>query len=354
MKITLGIVLTCYLSNLCMVGAGGTAEIQSRSSLSRRTLLAKFRGGLRRGKDFNTISSEASEKIRHLLVNTDKNQGNFFTKENIDIDSTHYTGKWWQFSKASVNEKKCLQSSRQCTKFVHALWDVLPSIKPESWGKCAVVAYGDNLLKIPRGEQIDSHDTVIRLGMVPLTPFRTAAGEKNTFVWIRDRKLRKFKYTFINEDMYGFRASDMELHHLPKALIYNSFHPNLTGGWSVISFGGDLNQNVDLLASKILQAATKSVSAPDPTSGLLLTLTLLYSRYCTYISVFGISTNMGARYWDGKQWDAHKKKLKRIKGKTHTNFNLASNHNTLIETRVLQLLEKMTLELNLIPIKFVP
>ena len=44
--------------------------------------------------------------------------------------------------------------------------------------------------------------------MIPLTPYKLAVGEKNTYVWIRDRKLRKFKFTFLNEDMYGLPVTN--------------------------------------------------------------------------------------------------------------------------------------------------
>ena len=150
--------------------------------------------------------------------------------------------------------------------------------------------------------------------------------------------------------MYGFLASDLESHQLPKALIYNSYRANLTGGWPTISFGGDLNAGVDNLLQSVLRMATPFTATPDPTSGLLMTFTLLFSTYCSSVSVFGISTTMGARYWDGKSWDRKKKRLRKIKGWKHS--YLASNHNTILESRILQAMEKITSELQMASLKF--
>ena len=47
--------------------------------------------------------------------------------------------------------------------------------------------------------EIDSYDTVFRLGMVPLSNFRNEAGLKSNFVYIRDRKLRRSKGNFVDE-----------------------------------------------------------------------------------------------------------------------------------------------------------
>ena len=87
-----------------------------------------------------------------------------------------------------------------------------------------------------RGNDIDKCDTVFRMSVLPLSPYKEIAGEKNTFVFVRDKRLRKFNYEFRDEDLYGFRASDLENHQKPKALIYDGYPRNLTAGWSLISF----------------------------------------------------------------------------------------------------------------------
>ena len=100
-------------------------------------------------------------------------------------------------------------------------WEKLPSILPGSWGNYAFVGSGNNLLRIPRGNEVDRCDTVFRAGVLPLTPYKEAAGEKNSFVLVLDKRLKRFNYEFRDEDLYGFRASDLDSHQKPKAVIYD-------------------------------------------------------------------------------------------------------------------------------------
>ncbi|CAL6331610.1 unnamed protein product [Bathycoccus prasinos] len=134
-------------------------------------------------------------------------------------------------------------------------WDALPTVKPGSWKSCAVVGYGSNLLKNTRGKTIDNFDTVIRLGMVTLN---------------RDRKLRKSRGNFIDEDKNGFRASHLSETQRPEALIYSSFRDNPTEGWATFSFGGDLTLRLSRALSKIMEETISSGLPPDPSSGLVL------------------------------------------------------------------------------------
>ena len=91
---------------------------------------------------------------------------------------------------------------------------------------------------------IDAYDTVVRLGLTPLAKHAKLAGEKNTYVYVRDRKLRATKGVLVDEDNHGFKLSALPPEHRPKALLYGSFHRNGTGGHHVLSFGGDLMQKV--------------------------------------------------------------------------------------------------------------
>ena len=62
----------------------------------------------------------------------------------------------------------------------------LPSIKKGTWGSCALVGLADTLLRKKRGEEIDSHDTVIRLGELPLGGgYREFVGSKTDVTWVR-------------------------------------------------------------------------------------------------------------------------------------------------------------------------
>ena len=141
--------------------------------------------------------------------------------------------------------------------------------------------------------------------------------------WIRNRKLkRETGHIFIDKDMYGFDVNKLQKHQLPKLLLYNNnYQANGTGGWSVLSWGGDLSLPIDRALHKILTIVTPGKIPPDPTSGTLLPFILLYSGYCTKIDLFGLSTDMGGRYWDISK------------------SQLAGNHNTALESTLWKLVQ---------------
>ncbi|CAL6334476.1 unnamed protein product [Bathycoccus prasinos] len=58
--------------------------------------------------------------------------------------------------KCFVKARPCLDSNR------------VPYFATRSWGTCALVGLGDNLLYSHRGQDIDQHDLVIRLGHLPI------------------------------------------------------------------------------------------------------------------------------------------------------------------------------------------
>ncbi|CCO20785.1 sialyltransferase [Bathycoccus prasinos] len=292
-------------------------------------------------------------ELRRLLKNSEST-GTFFTQENIKINSWHVTARWWRtqfLDKLSINFNQtdidylCSIKSSSCTFFDRTEWEQLPSVKPSSWKSCAVVGYGSNLLDIPRGTQIDSYDTVFRLGMVPLSKFRIEAGLKNNFVYIRDRKLRRSKGNFVDEDKNGFRASQLHNSYRPKAIVYSSYRKNPTANWATITFGGDLTLRLERTLKLILRRMNRSGLPPDPSSGLVLPAVLLFSGHCTKIGIFGISTTMGSRYWEVKPRDDLKGKTTRYKSKPR---NLASNHNTKLEAliwKTIGMMEPITKEI---------
>lgn len=292
------------------------------------------------------ISPLQSDELLSLLKNLESS-GTFFTQENIKINSWHVTARWWRthflhklsrhFNQTDIDHL-CSVRTESCTFFDRREWQELPSVKEGSWKSCAVVGYGSNLLDIPRGSQIDSYDTVFRLGMVPLSNFRNEAGLKNTFVYIRDRKLRRTKGNFIDEDKNGFRASQLHDSHRPEALVYSSYRKNPTENWATITFGGDLTLGLERTLKMILRRMNRSGLPPDPSSGLILPAVLLFSGHCTKIGIFGISTTMGPRYWELKPTDNQKKKKKESARKMRM---LASNHNTKLEAMIWKAVEKM-------------
>lgn len=165
---------TSYLANLLE----NTTHLPIESIVvRRRELLAQYHDGKRRGMKFERVDDTLYERIKVEVNKIRASQSNFFTRENIKEGSVHYVGKWWSYARASDQVKKCTHGAiKECSVFEGEAWKNLPSIKPGSWGECAVVGFGDNLLRKPRGTEIDAHETVVRLAMVPLTPYKLAAG----------------------------------------------------------------------------------------------------------------------------------------------------------------------------------
>ena len=371
-------------------GGGGGGFV-----LSKRHHQTAARGGRCVGLERDQVDairyllSRHATRARTSSFSSDA-RGNFFTRETVERNSTHVTCKSWEYDElrerglTSVSDV-CRKKPRFCTTFGQDEWEKLPSILPGSWGDCAFVGSGNNLLRIPRGNDIDKCDTVFRMSVLPLSPYKEIAGEKNTFVFVRDKRLRKFNYEFRDEDLYGFRASDLENHQKPKALIYDGYRRNLTAGWSLISFGGDLNEPVESLNRDIMNAVKKSRKTYlKGTTGFSLPFTLLFSGYCKSINIFGVSNNAGARYWDGKLWDPRKKvltdsseklrefckdkrkwpvKMKDAKYKktgflkhycTKDGFHTREQHNTCLETEIWKVLETMHPLVNGVKVKFWP
>lgn len=272
----------------------------------------------------------------------------FFTQENIKINSWHVTAKWWKIQflnsiKINFNQtdidRLCSRRTDSCTFFDKTEWEQLPSVKPGSWKNCAVVGYGSNLLDTPRGDQIDSYDTVFRLGMVPLSTFRNEAGQKNTYVYIRDRKLRRSRGNFIDEDKNGFLASQLHETQRPKGIIYSSYRRNPTANWPTLTFGGDLTTRLERKLRKLLKRMTGSGLAPDPSSGLILPAVILFSGHCKKLGIFGISKTMGLRYWESKFRGSRKGMPK--PGSKKRPRGLTSNHNTKLEAMFWKSIERM-------------
>jgi len=302
----------------------------------------------RRGKDYaRALLESAAFSGRMRIILGEANVGTFFTQENIEIDSWHVTSRWWKshllgrlprkFNQTDVNNL-CMKRRDSCRFFNRKDWESLPSVKPASWKTCAVVGYGSNLLEIPQGSTIDEFDTVIRLGMVNLNKYAVEAGLKNTFVYIRDRKLRKSRNDFIDEDKNGFRASQLHETQRPKAIIYSSFRVNPTAGWPTLTFGGDLTLRLERALKQIMKDIAGSSSPPDPSSGLILPMVLLFSGHCTKIGIFGISSTMGPRYWESVK--PYERKSRHQVTHSRRERHLSANHNTKLEGLIWKKIEE--------------
>ncbi|CAL6338613.1 unnamed protein product [Bathycoccus prasinos] len=155
-------------------------------------------------------------------------------------------------------------------------------------------------------------------------------------IW--DRKLRKSRGNFIDEDKNGFLASQLSKSQIPEAILYSSFRDNPTAGWATFSFGGDLTLPLERALKQIMKEMIYSGIPPDPSSGLILPMVLLFSGHCTKIGIFGISSSMGPRYWEMTKRNQKRK----LNPKNHLSRtrNLSANHNTELEALLWKKIEK--------------
>ena len=112
----------------------------------------------------------------------------------------------FQKSKSVLN---CPISTGECGNS-----DFRSQMRVESLGKCAVVASGSSILRYEYGSEIDSMDTVFRIGFGPVLKFMTHVGSRTDVMFVRIRKDYFNNSKAIEHDYTGllFKAKE----HLPK------------------------------------------------------------------------------------------------------------------------------------------
>jgi len=173
-------------------------------------------------------------------------------------------------------------------------WQRLPHIKEESWGSCAFVGLGDNLLQKPKGKEIDSHDVVIRLGEPPLVAFKSFVGLKTDATWIR-RTAKMAPRGFVSNERknvkwYFERSNGVDIPVLKTALLFDAKSPTFT------PFHTFLYEIVKV--TKWNKSARKGNSSRSPSTGFKAALALMFSRYCKRLDIYGLSFNCGGAYFN--------------------------------------------------------
>ena len=172
------------------------------------------------------------------------------------------------------------------------------SIPRRSWGKCAFVASGAVLLRQPLGEMIDEHDTVIRLGHMPLSGWSKFVGRKTDVLIGRGSIQSKFAQSYPNlkfvigkdpslqnsnvirvdpSDSTGVRPEEVQTHHGKRLIV------------------GD-----PLVADILYDVATKPINRKPrgPTTGFFHVLRVILSDFCEELDIYGMSPNCGGYYYN--------------------------------------------------------
>lgn len=181
----------------------------------------------------------------------------------------------------------------------HDVWEALPDIREGEWGSCALVGLGDNLLDMKSGEEIDSHDVVIRLGELPTARYKAFVGTKTDAIWVR----RKAKMSNSGTTSSEHKARRWYIGHnngntdVPALKIF-AHNLRVKEGHTIVD--SDLpqislyNRFVDKKWSK--QARTKKIRKPS--SGFSDAILLIASKFCQRLDLYGFSSNCGGAYYN--------------------------------------------------------
>ena len=185
-------------------------------------------------------------------------------------------------------------------KVAYEEWLRLPMIEKGSWGTCALVALGDNMLSTPRGEEIDSHDTVIRLGELPIHRYERYVGSRTDVTWTRRRakmssfgtisKGREDVRLYIGGSNGNTQIATLKIvdSMLQKDPIFGDFEgfPDLIYKLFEID-----NWNKEARGKK---------KKRSPSTGFRSALLLIFSGYCERLDLYGFSYNCGGAYYNTK------------------------------------------------------
>ena len=165
-------------------------------------------------------------------------------------------------------------------------WQKLPQIAEGDWGTCALVGLADTMLTKKQGELIDSHDLVIRVGELPLWAYAQYVGSKTDVTWIRRSGKMAPRGTKSKErpNVRWYIGHNNGITHMP---VLKTFGFSLDTFRSEKSIGQEF---YDILGKK----------SRHPSTGFEYALSLIYSRFCTRLDLFGFSSNGGGAYHNTK------------------------------------------------------
>ena len=185
-------------------------------------------------------------------------------------------------------------------KITSAECNALPNVPQNTWGSCALIGLADTLLKSERGNEIDRHDTVIRLGELPIKGYEKYVGTRTDVTWVRrsgkmspkgsvnaDRKNVRLYIGHNNGNInmtalkvFGYvRKQDEKSHY------YGGFP------WFVYDLFEDKNWNKNMQGRK---------KPRGPSSGFLDAVGLILSGLCNRTDLYGFSFNCGGAYHNRK------------------------------------------------------
>jgi len=180
-----------------------------------------------------------------------------------------------------------------------------PELLSGGLGTCAFVAQGSSLLRVPWGEEIDLHSTVIRFGHMPLRGFESFTGRKTDALFGRGSIQTKYAGDY-SEVRYLFNAdrSGHQFARREKALIQIQGF----GGFKQMPQEADLKNGLrfcagdDRIPLLLYHFMTTPIAGKPrgPSSGFTSALQIILSGLCEKVDIYGLSPNCGGYYHDRK------------------------------------------------------
>ena len=181
-------------------------------------------------------------------------------------------------------------------------WSKLPNISSGSWGSCALIGLADTMLKSRKGREIDAHDTVIRLGELPLRGYEAHIGTKTDITWAR-RRAKMSQQGKIAQDRRHVKlyighdngVPDMPLLKVFDYVLEKSVTKDLNFSKGFASYFYELFEDKNW---KKWNTGKKKKRAPS--TGFRDALLLIFSGFCKRTDLYGFSYNCGGAYYNTK------------------------------------------------------
>ena len=171
------------------------------------------------------------------------------------------------------------------------------SVDKGSWGTCALVGLADTLLQTKRGKEIDAHDTVIRLGELPLKKFSEFVGKKTDVTWVRRSAKMAPRGTISKErNMVRMYIGHNNGNKQMPTLVPFQYMSQQSPRKGYLGFAGDIYEIFRVDNWNI--GGTGKQKQRSPSSGFTSALHLIFSGFCTRIDLYGFSFDCGGAYHD--------------------------------------------------------
>jgi len=269
----------------------------------------------------NSFESVVPPKSRRVLLRNLKTErrppawdDSHINKVDIEkIDSAirfHSSG----LSYCPFESKNCIKPNTRYNRFIEKRfqlltreieydeWSKLPNISSGSWGSCALIGLADTMLKSRKGREIDAHDTVIRLGELPLRGYEAHVGTKTDITWAR-RRAKMSQQGKIAQDRRHVKlyighdngVPDMPLLKVFDYVLEKSVTKDLNFSKGFASYFYELFEDKNW---KKWNTGKKKKRAPS--TGFRDALLLIFSGFCKRTDLYGFSDNCGGAYYNTK------------------------------------------------------